>query len=72
MGYAMMIGTCVACGCTFTFNPVRVPSITTEHGKEPVCLNCINLANPERIKRGLEPIVPHPEAYTFCEESELE
>jgi hypothetical protein len=31
----------------------------------------VDAANPERIKRGLDPIAPHPEAYLPCNEEEI-
>ena len=71
MGYALMFGTCIGCKKPFGFNPNRVPSIRVDGQREPVCLECVSLANPERIARGLEPIVPHPQAYEPCNEDEL-
>jgi hypothetical protein len=67
MGYAFMIGTCGQCGRAFTFNPLHVPSL---HNR-PFCQNCIEMANPIRIGRGLEPIKIHPQAYEACNEEEL-
>lgn len=61
MGYVFGMRLCYACGQTFTFSPTRVPSIpahlTSTGEKEPVCRSCIEQANPERVKRGLAPIV---------------
>jgi hypothetical protein len=61
------IGVCYACGVTFTFSPSLVPSLpanlTRTGEKEPVCRDCIERANPQRIARGLEPIVILPGAY---------
>lgn len=72
MGYAMCVGTCFGCGRPFTFNPIRVPSIKDQSNvKQPICLGCVNYVNPIRIANGLQPIVPHPEAYTECDEREL-
>ena len=71
MGYAMMIGQCIACKRTFMFNPNRVPSIVVEGIKEPVCLECVEYANPKRKAAGLEEFTVHPDAYEPVEESEL-
>ena len=67
MGYAFMIGHCLGCKRQIVFNPVRVPSLNNE----PVCRECIEKANPIRIKNGLEPITIHPDAYGACDEHEL-
>jgi hypothetical protein len=48
-----------------------VPSIRIAGDRKPICLTCVNRANPMREANGLEPIVPHPEAYEPCDESEL-
>lgn len=71
MGYAFAMGTCLACKRVFTFNPLRVPSITVAGSREPVCLSCMTLANAKRKEMGLEPHAIHPDAYEPCEESEL-
>jgi hypothetical protein len=49
----------------FNYNPVRVPSIA------PICAACVARMNRLRIAKGLDPIVPLPDAYEACEESEL-
>jgi hypothetical protein len=72
MGYVTAMGTCVGCKRLFSFNPMRVPSITVRGTKEPICAECVERANPERIKRGLPPIVPAADAYDACDEGELE
>jgi len=72
MGYAFMMGYCFACDKMFTFNPLRVPSIKDSRGvKQPVCRECIDRANPMRLKNGLEPIVPADDAYDAVKEEEL-
>ena len=71
MGYAFCTGRCYCCKRVFSFNPVKVPSVRINGVKEPVCRSCIEAANPERVKNGLEPFVPHPDAYEPCDESEL-
>lgn len=72
MGYVTAMSPCIGCGRVFSFNPVRVPSCSAVTGKrEPICQVCVDRVNPMRIKNGLEPIVPHPDAYEACEEGEL-
>ena len=71
MGWVTAMSACFGCGKVFAYNPNRVPSIRHEGVKQPVCLECINLANPRRIENGLSPLVPHPEAYQPLDENEL-
>jgi hypothetical protein len=71
MGYAFCTSPCFGCGRIFNYNPMRVPSIPLNGKREPICRECVDRANPQRIKNGLEPIVPFPDAYDACEESEL-
>ncbi len=72
MGYMMAVGNCIGCGKVFTFNPARVPSCSAVTGKrEPICQVCVDRVNPVRIKNGLQPIVPAPDAYDACDESEI-
>ena len=37
-GYVTGYGDCIVCARPFTFNPVRVPSITVNGEREPICL----------------------------------
>ncbi|MBT1509356.1 hypothetical protein KIP88_02480 [Bradyrhizobium sp. SRL28] len=63
---------CIGCGTVFSYNPMLVPSCSAVTGKrEPICADCVERVNPMRIKNGLEPIVPHPDAYEPCDESVL-
>lgn len=71
MGYAFATSPCIGCGRLFSYNPVRVPSLTWKGTREPICLACVERVNPQRIANGLEPIVPAPDAYEPCDESEL-
>jgi hypothetical protein len=50
---------------------MRVPSITYNGDRKPICRDCVTRVNPMRIANGLEPIVPFPDAYDACDESEL-
>lgn len=72
MGYALAMSACIGCGQIFSYNPMRVPSLTVKGTREPICQRCVDVVNPQRIKKGLQPIVPHADAYTACHEDELE
>ena len=63
MGYMVAIGRCLCCGRHFTFHPERVPSLTVEGRREPVCRTCVDNVNPTRKANGLSEIVPLPGAY---------
>lgn len=70
--YAFAMGPCFGCGRIFTFNPLRVPSIKDSRGsREPICLRCVERANPLRRRNKLPPIVPAPDAYDAVDEAEL-
>lgn len=71
MGYVMAAGTCIACKGVFMFNPLRVPSISINGVKEPICKSCVERVNPMRRKNGVPEIVPAPDAYDAADESEL-
>jgi len=79
MGYALATSACFGCNRIFSYNPVRVPSIrvgadghpSPTGDRKPICFDCVARANVNRVKYGLDPIVPHPEAYIACDESEL-
>jgi len=71
MGYALATSSCAGCRKLFSYNPVRVPSIRLNGNREPICQSCIEIVNPKRIANGLDPIVPHPDAYVACDEGEL-
>lgn len=73
MGYFLVMAPCVRCGQVFSFNPVAVPSISIYGAPlRPICAACVAIINPTRIKAGRPPIVPLPDAYEGCEESELD
>lgn len=71
MAYAFCTARCFGCERLFSFNPVRVPSIRHNGQREPICLACVEAANPLRVANGLDPIVPKPDAYEACDASEL-
>ena len=31
--------------------------------REPICRDCVEVVNPERVRNGLDPIRVHPDAY---------
>jgi len=70
-GYVQILGHCFACKRPFMFNPVHVPSIPIEGVREPICGDCVELANPKRVANGLDPIVVHPDAYEAADEREV-
>lgn len=70
MGVYFVMGPCAGCGQVFTFNPHKVPSIRIQGKREPICKGCIDRANPEREKKGLDPIEILPGAYEPADESE--
>jgi hypothetical protein len=72
MGYAIAYGQCFGCKKTFSFNPMRVPSINIGGTKEPICKTCVTLVNPIREKNGLPLIIPAADAYEACDEGELD
>jgi hypothetical protein len=73
MGYVIVSGPCIGCGLPFSYNPMRVPSCSAVTGeREPICRQCVDRINPARINNGLQPIVPLPDAYEACDESELD
>jgi len=64
MGFLSLIGTCGACARPFMSNPEYVPSLRLDDGQQLIfCRPYIQAANPERVHRGLPPIVVHPLAY---------
>ena len=73
MGYVQALGHCILCQKVFSFNPIRVPSIRVDGKREPVCEECIRLkVNPYRESKGLEPVIPEPDAYDEVDEGELD
>jgi hypothetical protein len=71
MGYALMMGRCYACTRPFGFNPHKVPSITIQGVREPLCKKCVEEANRRRKAGGLQEFKIDPQAYEAIEESEL-
>lgn len=71
MGWVSCLGTCVACYRPFMFNPHKVPSIRIDGVRQPVCKECVDRCNPQRIANGLPPIVPAADAYEPIDENQL-
>jgi hypothetical protein len=63
MAYMTAFAPCIGCKRPFAFNPDLVPSIRVNGEREPICRNCVEIANPKRIANGLEPIRVLPGAY---------
>lgn len=59
MAFMYLMAPCFGCGKTFASNPDFVPS----HNDQPVCRDCMELVNAQRLAMGMEPHVIHPEAY---------
>jgi hypothetical protein len=63
MGYMIVMGPCLVCRHTFSYNPDHVPSLRVEGRREPICRDCMDEANRIRVKQGNPPHRIHPEAY---------
>lgn len=72
MGWALVFADCIGCGEPFGFNPLSVPSVIIAGRREPICRACVARVNPTRRANGLPEIVPLPDAYEACEESQLD
>jgi len=71
MGYVYAMGHCYCCKAIFCFNPHKVPSISTETGKEPICLNCMMIVNAKREANGVPAFSINEDAYEALPEDEL-
>jgi hypothetical protein len=64
MDSLIALGPCVCCGRIFCFNPQLVPVVDNKaKTREPVCRDCIELANRVLKRNGLQPIEISPGAY---------
>jgi len=70
-GWAIATSACQGCSRIFSYNPHKVPSIRVEGVRQPICRDCVERANPQRIANGLDPIEIHPEAYEPIREEDL-
>ena len=79
MGIIYATSPCFGCGRLFIYNPDLVPSIRVNRqgqfdpngSKEPICQNCVDRVNPQRIANGVPPITVLPGAYEPGDESGL-
>jgi hypothetical protein len=73
MGVVFMFAACFRCGAMFSSNPLKVPSVRDPKTgqKEPLCRPCVEWANTERAKRGLDTWSNLDEAYGAADEDEL-
>jgi hypothetical protein len=72
MGYVFVMSSCYGCGRVFSFHPNKVPSVTVEGMRRPICLPCVERVNPMRAKNGLPLIVPLPGAYEADDETAID
>ena len=72
MAYVLVTSACIGCGRLISYNPMRVPSTIVEGKREPLCPQCADRINQNRIRDGLPPIPPHPDAYEPMDESEVD
>ena len=71
MGYVMCYAPCINCNKVFGFNPHLVPSIAYRGSMEPVCRDCIEMANAVRKQTGASLFEILPGAYEPLDECEL-
>ena len=71
MAFVTLTSACVLCGHTFTYNPVRVPSVRVRGQREPICRPCVEWANDIRAARGLATWPVAADAYDAVDESEV-
>jgi len=68
LAYEFEYGPCILCGVPFGYDPLKVPKSAIPTGRdEPVCKDCIEQINLERIEMGMEVIIIDPEAYKSIE-----
>ena len=68
MGFAYMMGFCIACKLPISFNPHAVPSLMVNGTREPLCRMCATRWN-EMHPENARPIQPN--AYDPIPEEEL-
>jgi len=72
MGFVSIIGMCVSCKRMFSFHPNKVPSLTVNGTREPICKTCVDRANVLRKQKGLPPITYSDDAYEGADETEID
>jgi hypothetical protein len=65
-----LLGPCIVCRRPFLFSPTRVPSVRVEGRREPVCRDCLDRVNRERVAQGLEAFAVAPDAYDVGDPAE--
>ncbi len=70
-GYALVYSPCLVCKQVIGYNPHLVPSLRVNGVKQPVCRNCLEIANRRREKNGDTPHPIMPGAYEPIREEEL-
>ena len=48
---------------TISYNPNRVPSVSVDGSRAPICVDCVEALNEIRAGNGLGPLVPMSGAY---------
>jgi len=71
MGFVLMYSPCLVCGQPFGYNPNKVPSISVNEVRKPLCRTCVTEANTRRVAAGLSAFEIHPDAYEPIPEEEL-
>ena len=67
----LAVARCFVCDSIFSFSPHLVPSVRDERGvRQPVCEECMHVANAERVKKGLAPHAIPRGAYAPIEDSD--
>ncbi len=67
MAYMLVYGPCYACKVPMSYNPNTVPSLPVDGVRQAICRDCIEQANPQRVKNGLPEIVIRADAYEAAE-----
>lgn len=70
-GFVLATMPCWTCKQPFSFNPNAVPSIRIDGHREPICRNCIEVANRKRAELNLPPFVIDKDAYNALPEDRL-
>jgi hypothetical protein len=64
-----VLSACVGCQQIISYNPNKVPSLSVNGNREPICKKCFNKWNEiHRTSKGLEAVYLHPEAYSATRE----
>jgi len=70
--FALITSECAGCKKIISYNPNHVPSITVDGERCPICRSCHEEWNQiHRIRKNLEPLPLHPEAYEPFEDEKF-